>query len=54
MIEVLKRLFCESNCYGMIVKTSSMWQLKEVESPASLSGQTKVEKSHTLHVETED
>ena len=26
---------------------------KEVESPVSLSGQTKVDKSHTLHVKTE-
>ncbi len=28
-----------------------MWQLKEGERPSSLSGQTKVDKSQTLHVE---
>jgi hypothetical protein len=32
-------------------QTSSTWQLKEVERQASLSRQTKVDESQTLHVE---
>ncbi len=35
----------------MDCQTGSMWQLKEMERPASLSRQTKVDKSQTLHLE---
>jgi hypothetical protein len=35
----------------MDCQTSSAWQLKKLEIPASLSGPTTVDESHTLHVE---